>query len=250
MSISILEQAKEEFESILRRHDLLGARVEVLARLLTPEEAIGTPGRRDFPIIKGREKMLEAIVSGARGQAFTDSRREFVGTVAQVLALPLDSNATRAIFIATLNAVLRHLGIAEGTVHCRNDEPERCAPQIAEHIAQKFNPRKVALIGLNPAIAEALVEKFGAENVLISDLDEANIGAHKFGTTIRDGAQNEELIRGADFVLVTGTTAVNGTIDGILNAAERYGKPYLLYGVTISGIAALLGLPRICPYGK
>ena len=88
-TMTTLETAREKLVKILREHNLLDEPVEVLARFLTPEEAIGTPGRRDFPIVRGKEKMLEATIRGARGQSFTDSRREFVGTVAQVLALPL-----------------------------------------------------------------------------------------------------------------------------------------------------------------
>ncbi|MCD6532417.1 hypothetical protein J7K99_08240 [bacterium] len=252
-TMTTLETAREKLVKILREHNLLDEPVEVLARFLTPEEAIGTPGRRDFPIVRGKEKMLEATIRGARGQSFTDSRREFVGTVAQVLALPLDSSANRAIFVATLNAALRYLGLVEGTVHCKNDEPERCAHQIADFIAEKFAPKRVGLIGLNPAIAEALAEKFGAENLTISDLDPDNIGQKRFGTKILDGAtQTAELVANSDFVLMTGTTIVNGTFDQILSEIRRapHNPQYLTYGVTIAGVSYLMGIPKICPFGK
>ena len=57
----------------------------VLAKPLTPEEAIGKPGRRDFPILEGKERVIEATVLGARGQAFTDSASDFEGRLEQPL---------------------------------------------------------------------------------------------------------------------------------------------------------------------
>ncbi|MCD6594380.1 hypothetical protein J7L68_01720 [bacterium] len=245
----ILDSAKSKLVEQLRDMKLWDTEISILARSLTPEQAIGTPGRRDFPIIIGRERMLEATIFNSKGQAFTDSRKEFIGTLKQVFDLPLDSNANRAIFVATMNAILHHFKKADRTVHCKDDEPEKCALEMADFIHRNFHPDNIALIGLNPAVAEALVNKFGSENILISDLDAKNIGAEKFDVKILDGNnQNEDSIRKCDFVLITGTTIVNGTFDEIMRIVKKYGKNYITYGVTSAGICSLFDIPRICPY--
>jgi len=102
-------------------------KIQVLsARPLTAEEAIGTPKRGDYPILKGKEFMLVATFHGYRGQAFTDMPGNFTWTLGDVLALPLRNNFERAVLIASLNAVLRSLKRIEKIVHCRDAEPGRC----------------------------------------------------------------------------------------------------------------------------
>jgi uncharacterized protein (DUF4213/DUF364 family) len=109
----------------------------------------------------------------------------------------------------------------------------------------------IGLIGLNPAIAESLVKTFGPERVNITDLNYDNIGKMKFGVTIRDGrTETEDMIKTADLILMTGTTLVNNTFDGIHEYINKYKKKYLIYGVTASGINELLGFQGICPYGR
>ena len=251
MNAKTIDRAKSKLMGLLRDKNLWDAEISVLARALTPEEAIGTPGRRDFPIIIGKERMLEATILESKGQAFTDSRKEFIGTLRQVFDLPLMNNGNRAIFVATMNAVLRYIGMSDSTIHCRNDEPEMCAVEIADFIDKNFHPERVGLIGLNPAIAEALSKKFGGDNLMITDLYYKNIGSKKFDTGILDGSsQNEYLIKNSDFVLITGTTIVNDTFDEIMSAVEKYDRQYILYGVTASGICSLFDIPRICPYSK
>jgi len=44
--------------------------------------------------------------------------------------------------------------------------------------------------------------------------------------------------------LVAGTTVVNGTIELILEVA---GAKAVFYGISIAGVARLLGLERFCP---
>jgi uncharacterized protein (DUF4213/DUF364 family) len=248
---SILERTRARFREIVQAESLLDTEVSVLARPLTPEEAIGTPGRRDFPIIIGKERILEATFLGARGHAFTDAAREFVGTIAEVLDLELTSNQNRAIYVATLNAVLRHLARVTTTVHCKDDDPEKCGAEIAQHILERHGRAAVGLIGLNPAIAEHLVEVFGPDRIRISDLYRDNIGKERFGVQVWDGSDRTlDLIESSDVVLMTGTTLQNGTFDDIWTAIQTRGKHGLVYGVTAAGICALTGIERICPCGR
>lgn len=248
---ALLENSKLKLSKIVIQRRIQDADVAILVRALTSEEAIGEPGRRDFPIIEGKERVIEAQVLGAKGHAFTDSPREFIGKLKQILGLPLKTNTNRALYIATLNATLRYLNLCEKTVHCKDEEPERCAKEIAAHILKEWGKVRVGLVGLNPAIAEALVQTFGQANVKITDLNLQNINSSKYGLKIWDGKKMTlNLIKQSDVVLITGTTFVNGTFDSIVQCIDNYRKNYLVYGVTGAGVCKLMGLNRICPYGR
>ncbi|MCK4338297.1 MAG: hypothetical protein KAX11_10145, partial [Candidatus Aminicenantes bacterium] len=145
----------------------------------------------------------------------------------------------------------RHLGIAEGTVHCKDDDPEKCGMEIVSHVLKLRGQCRVGLVGFNPAIARKLVGAFGCGNVRIMDLSNDNIKSVKCGIRIEDGATaSESLIRWADMVLITGTTLVNGTFDGLWNCAQEHGKNCLTYGITGAGVSSLTGIGRICPFGR
>lgn len=76
-------------------------------RALSPEEAIGITERKDFPILTGKDVMVQAECAGAKGQAFTDAPAIFNGTLQQVYQLDLSGDSqNRGIFIASLNAVM------------------------------------------------------------------------------------------------------------------------------------------------
>jgi uncharacterized protein (DUF4213/DUF364 family) len=249
--IKILEEAKRRLIELSKERKLYDKNVLVLAKPLSPEEAIGKPGRRDFPIIKGKERVIEATIEGYRAHAFTDSPKEFTGTLEDVINLELNTNQNRAIFIATLNAVTGKLGLTDKTIHCKDDDPEECALVIAEQLLQKYGKIKVGLIGFNPAIAEKLVGTFGVDKVRITDLGDDIIGTLKFGVKIGNGdSHTKDLIEKSDFILFTGTTLVNNTFDKIFEMIKTYKKKYLVYGVTAAGIGRLFDIARICPKGK
>src|SRR4030042_1967343 len=149
MDTSILENSKIQFAEIIAKHRLLDTQVSVLVKTLTPEEAIGEPGRRDFPIILGKERVVEAEVLGARAHAFTDSPGEFVGNLKGVLHLPLTSNRERSIYVATLNATFKYLNLIENTIHCKDEDPERCGKEIASQLLKRWGKVKGGFIGLN-----------------------------------------------------------------------------------------------------
>jgi hypothetical protein len=247
----VLERVKIQFAEILEREQLTDAQVKVKVVPLTPEEAIGNPERRDFPIIIGKERVIEAELLGTRGQAFTDSPEEYSGTLHEIAGLDLMTNQKRAVFIAALNATLSHLGMVSATVHCKDDDPERCALEIADTLEDRFGDVSVGLIGLNPAIAERIVDKFGSGRVHITDLCRDNIGRLKFGVEVWDGAtRTEDLVGASDVVVFTGTTLVNATFDAIMEHVQALNKRYLVYGITAAGVCHLQGLDRICPCGR
>jgi hypothetical protein len=247
---SLLEEVRRKALALAEEKGLLPSEVTIRVRPLTPEEAIGNPERRDYPIIEGMERLIEADVSGSRGQAFTDTASDFSGRLGEILALPLDNNRDRALFIASLNALLRHLGRIEGTVHCRDQDPEECAREIAAHLAT-LDARTIGLIGLNPAIAEALIKTFGASTVRIADLNRRKIGTLLSEVEIRDGrADLDATIEFAECLLVTGTTLVNGTYDAIAATARARSRRLILYGVTAAGVCGLMNLERLCPKAR
>ena len=251
MSTSTLERTRPVLRDLAAAAGLATAKVTVLAKPLTPEEAIGTPGRRDFPILAGKERVVEARVGIGKGHAFTDTAREFAGRLQDVLDLEFKDNGRRAIYIATLNAVLRHLRRANGTVHCRDDDPERCGSEIADILYRRFGRIRLGLIGFNPAIAEHLAGRFGADCLSFADLNPDNIGQYRFGVEILDGGTGtEELMERSDVVLVTGTTLVNGTFDRICDIISTHGRCGIVFGVTGAGVCELLGYERLCPLGR
>jgi len=68
---------------------------------------------------------------------------------------------------------------------------------------------------------------------------------------IWDGRERtEDLVRASGLVVLTGTTLVNDTFDGILDSVTKHGKDYLIYGITAAGVCELLGMDRICPQGR
>lgn len=243
----VLEEVREKFQEITADHHLGDEVVQVTIGTLSVKQAIGTPSRQDFPLLEGKEVMIEAIFRGSFGQAFTDHPHDFTGSLNDVIGLSLNTNENRGIFIATLNAVMACLGMVSGVRHCHDEEPEECAKQIARHILDEFGRVKVGMVGLQPAILENLVLTFGAENVRCTDLNPKNTGSRKYGAEIWDGrTETNRLIEWCDIPLVTSSTIVNNTLDNIRKEVIPQGKRLIIFGVTGAGVSVLLGLERLC----
>ena len=218
--------------------DIMDETVTVRARALTTEEAIGNPESDDFPIQKGKERLMQAEFGKGVGQAFTDRYGDFEGTLKDIIEMPMTNNYRRAIFIAALNAVLNNLGLIEGTIHCRDQEPVQCARELADYIRGRFGDVKIGQVGFQPRMVEVL----GAEFPLrLLDLDPDNIGTKKFGVTVEGQESTDDVIAWADLLLVTGTTLANNTIEIFLDK-----KPVLFYGTTIAGAAHLMRWELFC----
>ena len=230
------DELKRYLEDLIARHNLLQDTIRVRCQALSAEQAIGTPDRDDYPIIKGREVMVEAEFRGSRGQAFTDGYGEGEFTIADLLALDLETNRNRACFVSGLNAVMSCLGFCEKTVHCRDQEPKTCAGQLKDVIP---SGKRVLLIGYQPGFLGALAPHYKTRVV---DLDKDNIGRTVAGVTIESPEKTGEAMADSDVILATGSCLVNGTITDFLNC----GKPVIFFGVTIAGAAKILGLNRYC----
>lgn len=222
--------------------DLLDRRVRIKARALRPEEAIGNPESDDYPLIKGREKIMQADIVSSSGQAFTDQYGDFEGSLKEILDSDIKNNYRRAIFISSLNAALRHMGLIGGTTHCKDEEPVECAARLAKHIKSGYGSPRITQAGFQPRFVEELAK---ACELRVIDLDIDNIGTEKFNTLIEGPEKTGEAINWADLLLVTGTTITNGTIEVFLGK-----KPVLFYGITISGAAYLMNWDRFCYKGR
>ena len=230
------------FTDLIREHELLNERIEVQGRILNPDEAIGTPRRKDFPILKGKEKLMEATFKEARGQAFTDMPENFAGTLQEIVNRPLETNYDRAVLISSINAVCNYLNISRNNIHCKNEEPEECAGEMAAAIEEEFGSPRIAFIGYQPAMIQELAGRF---TMRVVDLDEDNIGSLKYGVKIEDGRESTaELLEWCDLILATGSSVINGTITNFLTE-----KPVIFYGTTIAGTAALMDLRKFCARG-
>ena len=243
----IYHEMKEKCHDLWQQHQLLNEQIQVTARALSTEEAIGHPEDDDYPIQKGNEKLMQADFKGSLGQAFTDHYGDFNGTLNAILEMPLHNNYRRSVFISTINAVSRHLGLIDGTIHCKNEEPVSCADKLLSHIQKHYTasgdtPMRITQIGLQPRMTEKLSPFF---DMRLVDLDPDNIGQTKFSVKIEAPESTEDAIAWCDLLLVTGSTIVNGTADRFIGE-----KPVIFYGTTIAGPARILGLDRICPESK
>lgn len=232
---------REKFIRLIKEHGLEGEEVIVRAAALSAEQAIGNPEDKDYPLVRGVERLMQAEFRGSKGQAFTDRYGDFSGRLADIAAMDLKNNFRRAIFISSLNAVMNHLGLINQTVHCKDKQPRECATELASYIEENYGQPKIAMVGFQPRMVEALTRQF---KVRVTDMDQANIGQEKFGIKIDDPSRTKENLDWCDITLVTGTTIVNDTIDQFLTD-----KPVIFYGVTIAGAAELEGLTRFCPFG-
>lgn len=223
---------------LCRKNNVLREQVTVRARTLSTEEAIGHPEDKDFPLQKGKERLMQAEFRGACGQAFTDRFGDFEGSVEDIFRMPLANNYRRAVFVATLNAVMRSLGQIKGTIHCRDEEPRECAGALAQHIMERYGRVCITQVGFQPRMIQALAPLF---SLRLLDLDPDNIGTEKFGVRVEGPQKTAEAVAEADLLLVTGTVLVNGSIDAFLTP-----KPLIFYGTTIAGAARLMGWERFC----
>lgn len=225
--------------------NLLEAPVKV--RTLTPLEAIGAPGNWDYPLLRGKEILLQATFRGSLGQAFTGTPTPFEGKLRDVFTLDPDAMGNRAILIAVVNALLRDRGLISKTVHCRNSDPEKCGKEIATALKNKHNPQRIGIAGYQPAMASSLIDVFGPEAITITDLGANNLNENIRGVIIRDGiTETARLIKHSDLLLVTGSVFANNTAEQFYRASLE-GKPVYFFGTTVAGIAYILGLKHICP---
>lgn len=238
----ILDTVKTIVINRLKDENLLDEDILIKARVLSTKEAIGNPENYDFPILKGKEKIMEADFRGFKGQAFTDMYGGYKGSLGNVFNFEASNNYRRALQVATINALTNYWGLASNTAHCKDEVPKICASKIVDFIQKEYPQiEKITIVGFQPAMIDALSKKY---TLRVLDLDIDNIGEEKFGVRIEDGGKNIGVaLSWAELVLATGSTLVNGTIDRIVFHAR---DKVIFYGITIAGASALTDLRRIC----
>lgn len=241
-------ELKKALKDIAVENGLMEREVNITAKILTPEEAIGKTERKDFPLLQGKESLIQANFKNALGQAFTDIPRTSRGKLKEILELRLIDNGERALFVATLNALSRYMGIVNDTVHCKDKEPELCAREMVRAIIDKYGSDvKIGIVGFQPAIIDNFSRRLSAENLKVTDLDRDNINRIKYGVSIWDGREmTEELFKTCYVILATGSTIVNDSLSQLISLSNKYQKPLYLYGITIAGASKILNLQRLC----
>ena len=239
MHNSILNTIQAKAQGLWAQEGILDESIHINARTLSVEEAIGNPEGDDFPLQRGKEKLMEAEFRNARGQAFTDRFGNFSSPLREIVEMKLDNNFRRAIFVSAFNAVQRSLKQAKKTIHCRDEGPALCAPQFAKHIMETYGKVRITMVGYQPAMIEALAKNF---ELRVVDLDPDNIGSQKCGLTIEGPDDTENAISDAELLVVTGSTIVNDTLGDFL----LENKPTIFFGTTVAAAADLMGWSRFC----
>ncbi len=238
--MKLYEKLKTALRKKIENHNFSEDNISVRCKALDAKEAIGEPEHDDYPIIKGKEVMVEAIFKGARGQAFSDRFENADYSIKDLLKIETDSNQKRASFISGLNAVFRYLGLCDKTIHCKDKEPEICADNLAKVIP---SGKKILLVGYQPRFLEKLAQHY---DMRVVDADEENIGKKVSGVAILPLEATSDSLKWCDFIFATGSTLVNGTITDFL----KQSKPALFYGVTIAAAANILNLKSYCHCGR
>ncbi|MBD3265574.1 hypothetical protein GF373_02800 [bacterium] len=248
--MDLLEQAREKLNQLLHQSHI-DHKQSLHVRPLHPDEAIGANASSEFVIKKGKERVIEANYGEYRGQAFTDQPIQWSGSIHEFMHLDLSSIPNRAIFVAGLNALVRRLDLSQQTIHCLDNKPSECGPEMARFLQSNYEIQNVGLIGLQPAILKALAETFGDQNVRVLDLNPDNIGTRKHNILIENGDTDfPKIVAWCDLGLATGSTIVNGSINTISAMFQEAEKDLLFFGNTISGPRALLGFNHYCPFGR
>ena len=239
--MSIYKILMNYFSDLISEHNLDDEEIFVSIKSLTEKEAIGITERKDFPLLNGKEVLIEANFKNSLGQAFTNSRSALSIKLSNVRDLDIENNDYDiAIFISILNSVMKHLGLISNTVHCKNEEPELCAEQIANFLNADLY-KNILLIGYQPAFIDKLSS--AGYNLRVLDLNVDNIGEIRYGIKIEDGNLFKEAISWANIILCTGSTIGNRSIMNFLNLEN---KEVYFYGTTIAGPSKILNLKRLC----
>jgi len=240
--MDVMNMVKEYLREVAQFHRILEERVSIKARPLSPEEVIGNPEEGDYPLLKGRERMMQAEFKGFCGQAFTDMFGNYEASLSDIISMEMTNNFRRAILISTLNVVMRCFNGLKGTIHCKDNDPRTCSEELCNYIYNRFGKIKIAMVGFQPRMVEALSKRF---ELRVTDMDPDNVGKEKFSIKIEGPEKTAENLKWADLSLVTGTTFINNTYNEIIGK-----KALLFYGVTASGVSAITGFERFCPCGR
>ena len=237
-----MKKLKKRITEVIKDYEIKDGLVRITAKPLSSQEAIGSPEHDDYPIQKGREKLMQAEFQGSHGVAFTDMFGDYEGSLFEIINMELDNNFRRAIFVSTINAMLRSLGLIDKTSHCKDSGLLDCQKSVVNFFDERFGNLKIFQAGFQPRFVEALSKTF---DFRVTDVDEDNIGKRVNGITVESPENTKKNIEWCDVIFATGSTFVNETYRQFIVD----GKSTVFYGVTCAGPAYLLNLERYCPEG-
>ncbi len=212
----------------------------------------------DYALMRGKEVLLTCRFRGVEGQVFTVAPRFFYNSIGTVLRLGLNNLRERSIFYATVNAVLRYLGLINKTIHCRGCDPEKCGEDLAKWIINNYGYSvRVLHIGYQPGHVRVL-RRYLKDNLIVTDLSSDLIGKRlSSDLLIVDGLLNDILIGYVDVVLATSSSIINTTFYDILLYSILLNKELVVYGVSGIGVVNLLKhysfgsqVKLFCPYSS
>lgn len=247
------EIVKNEFIILLNKYsigedDVIHCTYETGEKLMLPSS--------EYALMRGKEILFTCNFRGVKGQVFTVAPRFFHGTIGKVLELDLTRLENRSIFYATVNAVLRYLGVIKRSLHCSGHQPEECGRKLVKWITSRYGYNvRVLHIGYQPGHVRVL-RRFLKDNLIVTDLSEELIGKRLYDKLlIVDGVVNDTLINYVDVVLATSSSIINKTFHDILLRSMLLNKELVLYGVSGMGFVALLKhydigskIEVFCPY--
>lgn len=256
----IYKKIAKEFKKIVKKHELQDEEVNcrIIAKGFSGGRLNSKKRSKDFveqhfrmpsseyALVRGKEVIVRCKFKDSYGDSFTDKPKIFSGRMNDVHKLLFGDDGDKAIYFATLNATLSHLGLVKGTVHCSGNEPRKCGERLAKYIFENFGKVRVAHIGYQPGHIEACSKHFES---YVTDLNPENVGKVKFGRKILDGSSNERVIKKVNLACMTGSTLTNGSLPDLIKLCGAFGVEPLIYGVTGAGPAKILKLRHFCPYG-
>lgn len=257
----VYREILEVFREVVLENDVLEKNVkcEIIARGFTdrppktksdPENVVNQNFRlpsEEYALVRGNEVLVRCEVDGHYGDAFTDKPKTYDGKIGQIFEFAAGDRGDKAIFFASLNALLSSLGMIDRPIHCKEGDPKECGEKLAEFIMDSYGKVNVAHIGYQPGHLEACSSVFKG---FVTDLNPENIGKRKFGREILDGKNNEKVIKKVDVACITGSTLTNGTLPNLIDWCNRYSTEPIIYGVTCKGALKLLNGKGFCPFSR
>ena len=202
----------------------------------------------EYAIAKGKEVIMECCFEQGRAHVFTAKPYSGVLKISEILSLSLNSIVNRSAFFCSLNALMRHLGLIDRTVHCKGREPELCGEKLVKWILEEYGNVPVLLVGYQPAFAKSLTRVLS--RVFITDMDPENIGKIVNGVKVLSDRENIKLMSRVRVALITGSSLINSTLWYLIEEAKRNNVETVIYGVSAAGVTKILGLKRFCVFGK
>jgi len=151
MKTKVYDILKEEVARIVM-DKALEVEVVIKTAVLSSKEAIGNPEDKHYPLIVQKERIIQANFSNSLCQAFTDMYSNFSGELSKIATMELKNDLRRAIFVSSLNAVMRYLGLIAKTTHCRNEKPRLCGYKLAKYIEETYAHPRVAMGCFHPSL--------------------------------------------------------------------------------------------------